>query len=143
MRRTNLILQSMAQMVALAQCRSITTRSNADNETWILTNGETDNSGATITRNYVLIHIGNYPWDMTGCLLIGSSHSDFALDKDYDQLQTGETFEEGWVVNMVSSSGTKLTALNNEYKKLIDLTKKFDNDCENNKCYALEIDINR
>src|SRR5690606_36711679 len=98
MRRTKLILQSMAQMVALAQCRSITTRSNADNETWTLTNGETDNSGATITRNYVLIHIGNYPWDMTGCLLIGSRHSVFALDTDYYPLQTGDSFEEGWVV---------------------------------------------
>lgn len=125
------------------QCRSITTRTNADNETWILTNGETDNSGATITRNYVLIHIGNYPWNMTGCLLIGSSHSDFTLDKDYELEETGELYEEGWVVNQVSSSGTKLTALNNEYKKLINLSKKFDDDCENNKCYELEIDINR
>lgn len=124
-------------------CRAETTRSNADNETWILTNGETDNAGATITRNYVLIHIGNYPWNMVGCLLIGSSHSDFTLDKDYNQEATFELYEEGWVVNAVFDSGTKLTALNNEYKKLINLTKKFDDDCENNKCYELEIDINR
>ena len=124
-------------------CRDETTRNNADNETWILTNGETDNAGSTITREYVLIHIGNYPWDMVGCLLIGNSHSDFTLDKDYNQEATAELYEEGWVVNMVSASGTKLTALNNEYKKLIDLTKKFDDDCETNKCYELEIDINR
>ena len=80
---------------------------------------------------------------MVGCLLIGSGHSDFTLDKNYDQDATGETYEKGWVVNSVSSSGVKLTALNNEYKKLIDLTKKFDDDCTTNKCYELEIDINR
>lgn len=125
------------------QCRSITTRSNADNETWILTNGETDNSGATITRNYVLIHIGNYPWHSAGCLLIGSGYSDHTLEEDYNEYATGILYEKDLVVKKVTSSGDKLTALNNEYKKLIDLAKKFDDDCENNKCYELEIDINR
>ena len=125
------------------QCRAATTRSNADNETWIKTYGETDNSGATITREYVLIHKGNYPWHSAGCLLIGDGYSDYTLEEDYNEYATGILYEKDLVVKMVSSSGDKLTALNNEYKKLIDLTKKFDDDCENNKCYELEIDINR
>jgi hypothetical protein len=125
------------------QCRSATTRSNADNESWIKTYGETDNTGATITREYVLIHTGNYPWNSAGCLLIGSSYSDNTLDEEIKEDETGITYEKDLVVKKVSSSGDKLTALNNEYKKLIDLAKKFDDDCENSKCYELEIDINR
>jgi hypothetical protein len=125
------------------ECRAATTRGNADNETWIKTNGETDDTGATITREYVLIHIGNYPWNSAGCLLIGSGYSDHTLSEDYFENETGITYEKDLVVKKVTSSGDKLTALNNEYKKLIDLAKKFDNDCENNKCYELEIDINR
>ncbi|MCG8320022.1 MAG: DUF5675 family protein [Cytophagales bacterium] len=125
------------------QCRAATTRSNADNETWIKTYGETDDTGATITREYVLVHIGNYPWNSAGCLLIGSGYADHTLDKDYDEKATGILYEKDLVVKKVTSSGDKLTALNNEYKKLIDLAKKFDNDCETNKCYELEININR
>lgn len=125
------------------QCRPATTRSNADNETWIKTYGETDDTGATITREYVLIHIGNYPWNSAGCLLIGDSYSDYTLKEDHDDDATGILYEKDLVVKMVSSSETKLAALNNEYKKLIDLAKKFGDDCENNKCYELEIDINR
>jgi hypothetical protein len=125
------------------QCRAATTRSNADNESWIKTYGETDNTGATITREYVLIHTGNYPWNSAGCLLIGSSYQDYTLLQKIKEDATGITYSKDLVVKMVSSSGDKLSSLNNEYKKLIDLTKKFDDDCENNKCYELEIDINR
>ena len=125
------------------ECRSATPRSNANNETWIKTYGLKDNSGATITRNYILIHIGNYPWNSAGCLLIGDSYSDHTLSKNYFEIRTNIIYEKGLVVKKVSSSGDKLTALNKEYKKLIDLTKKFDDDCENNKCYELEININR
>jgi hypothetical protein len=76
-------------------------------------------------------------------LLIGSSYQDYTLLQKIKEDATGITYSKDLVVKMVSSSGDKLSSLNNEYKKLIDLTKKFDDDCENNKCYELEIDINR
>lgn len=75
--------------------------------------------------------------------MIGSGYSDHTLEEDYNEYATGILYEKDLVVKKVTSSGDKLTALNNEYKKLIDLAKKFDDDCENNKCYELEIDINR
>ena len=125
------------------QCRAATTRSNADNETWIKTYGETDNTGATITREYVLIHTGNYPWNSAGCLLIGGGYSNYKVPANYDDEPSGTFYQKDLEVRQVSDSGTKLTALNNEYKKLIDLTKKFDNYCETNKCYEMEIEINR
>jgi hypothetical protein len=125
------------------QCRAATTRGNADNETWIKTYGETDNTGATITREYVLIHTGNYPWNSAGCLLIGGGYSNYKVPANYDDEPSGTFYQKDLEVRQVSDSGTKLTALNNEYKKLIDLTKKFDNYCETNKCYEMEIEINR
>ncbi len=124
-------------------CRSETTRNNADNETWIRTNGVLDANGAVITREYVLIHTGNYPWHSAGCLLIGSSYQNYTLAKDYDDEDSGTLFEEGLTIRMVTDSGGKLTALNNKYKELIDITKEFDNECETNKCYEMEIEINR
>ena len=47
------------------------------------------------------------------------------------------------VVKMVISSDDKLTALDKEYRKLMETTVKFDDECKKNKCHELEIDIVR
>ena len=47
------------------------------------------------------------------------------------------------VVKMVISSDDKLMALNKEYRKLMETTVKFDDECKKNKCHELEIDIVR
>ncbi|MCF0190012.1 MAG: hypothetical protein HUJ96_01990, partial [Marinilabiliaceae bacterium] len=111
------------------ECNPITPRSNSINEFKLITSGQTDNYGAIIARDGILIHIGNYVWDATGCLLPGTTYQDYTLENDHEQRNFQITYTKGTTMRMVTQSSV---ALNEQMSPYV---RKKKNDVD-----SLEID---
>ena len=85
-------------------CRPETTRPNRLNELWVKTHGEYDQLGGYISRNYILVHVGNKVWDTEGCILPGTGHHEFTLKENYENSSTGELYTAGTTMEMVTGS---------------------------------------
>lgn len=47
-------------------------------------------------RSEILIHVGNFYWDIRGCILVGQSHKDISGDGLKDITESKRTIEDLW-----------------------------------------------
>ena len=85
------------------QCNPHTERENCDKESWVKTNYE--KAG---TRNFILLHLGNYPWNSEGCLLFGTDYLlNHKLHKEIYSKAYKTTFKKGYQTDIVTKSKDK------------------------------------
>ncbi len=124
--------------------RPATTRTNKLNELWVKTYGKYDQQGGYITRDLVLIHIGNVVWDSEGCILPGTGHQKFTLYEDYKVDKTGEVYTKGTVLEKVTGSTDLLNNTLAPYLRgKINTLKSLGIDKSDSEYLKIEIELNR